>query len=156
MPLSIENNIREPWSRITDTRILRPGDELRLVGSVATAVVALLDSHDPSAADPSIAQILGLTSPSLPEHHHILMQLEGQTEVLSSGLYVATGEAEELVFRHITHLQAVDPTYGPRLRTMHRALGTSMHGLYFISDQEQLSATPEAQPYLDSQGGLLR
>jgi hypothetical protein len=49
MPLRVRDNEREPWSRITDTRIIRPRDELKLVGMGLVAIIGVLDAHDPSA-----------------------------------------------------------------------------------------------------------
>lgn len=121
------------------------------------AMLAVLDSHDPGAdARAYVAEMMGLTGQRpLGHHHHVLVQLEDSSEVLSTGLYVGRGGPEDLFFAHMTHLQEAEGDYGDRLRRLHIAIGGGIHGLYFMSDKEQLSVLPGALPYLNVQGGLL-
>lgn len=156
MPIYTPNNSRERNSRITDTRILRPGDLLQLYGRKFMAFIAVLDSHDPSA-DPlaSLRPAFGM-HPALPNHHHVLVQQEDEEEVLSTGLYVGTGRAEDLLFGHVTPAQKADETYAPRLARLGGLMQAGIDGLFYVSDHEHLSATPQGQTYVDSNGDLLR
>jgi hypothetical protein len=158
MSLITPENLREPWSRITDTGILHPRDELRLVGVGFTAIIGVLDSHDPSATTPfSWGELLGIESPPLSDHHHILVQVEGQPDILSAGLFVGVGEPEDLLMDHVTRQQSGDEDYCTRIVQLYELMTSDdNHGLYYISDQEPLSATPAGQVYLDTSGGLLR
>ena len=156
--LTVADNVREPWSRITDTSILRPRDALKLIGRHCIVLIGVLDSHNPSAeTPPTLGQVLGLQQPPLPNHHHILVQLQGATEVLSSGLYVGQGDPQDLIFAHITSAQKRDDEFRSRLGTMTDIMRSSDNcGLYYVSGHESLSALPEAQRYIDENGGLLR
>jgi hypothetical protein len=159
MALSVPDNLREPWSRITDSRILRPRDELRLVGVGFVAIIGVLDSHDPSShlrhMDPAFADLLNAVVPPLPEHHHILVQIEGQEDVTATGMRVGEGTAAELILGHVTRGQRSDPDYNQRVRLLRTMLQAGDdHGLYYASDQEQLSSTPRGQLYVAPNGGL--
>lgn len=150
-----EDNRREPWSRITDSRLLRPGDELRLVGPSLMARVAILDAHDPSARTSlTWGQVLGLEAPPLARHHHILLQVEGQPDVISTGMFVGTGEPEELIFPHRRLLIDDEPIVAERERLLEEVLPGS-HGLYYVSDREQVSATPGGQALVTLAGKLI-
>lgn len=156
MSLIGRDNERKPWSRITDTRIIRPRDELRLVGTGFIAILGVLDSHDPSAqSPPTLAELIGLQRSPLPDHHHVLVQIEGQSDVMPTGLYVGTGEPDRLLFPHISRRFLNDDEHGERLMRLHEGLRSGNHGLYFMSEQEQLSSTPAGQIYVNGQGGLL-
>lgn len=122
------------------------------------AVIGVLDAHDPRAVlGLSVEQSLGSESPPPPGHHHILVQLEGRAEILSTGLLVGVGEPQDLLAAHTTYSQSQDEAYRTRLRQLHSIIELgSNHGLYYVSDQEPLSATPEGQVYLNAEGGLLR
>lgn len=163
MGLRVPENQRTPWSRITDTSILKKGDLLTLFGVECDIRIAVLDSHDPrSAAEerlqelmPDILQHAGVQSLPLPNHHHVLVQFK-DASVVSTGLYVGKGSPDELFFAHITRLQIPDPEYNRRLRDADMILHSGNHGLYYVSDQEDISQTPQGTIYLDEHGGLLR
>ncbi|HVU59885.1 MAG TPA: hypothetical protein VHC98_03555 [Candidatus Saccharimonadales bacterium] len=160
MSLIIPNNERMPWSRITNTSILQKGDLLKLIGIAFQANIAVLDSHNPRGEllrhMPAILQEAGVASSYLPDHHHVLVQFEGDESVLSTGLYVGQGEPDQLLFPHITHIQANNAEYGRRLQMLDAALHSGNLGLYYMSDQEQISSSPAGMVYLDEQGGLYR
>lgn len=156
MSLYVPENLREPGSRITNTEVLQPGDELQFIGSLGTiAMIGVLDAHDPSSQYPFLRTLFG-PDLVLSNHHHVLAKLEGEDEVVSTGLYVGTGAPEDLFFAHVSRRQHDDLQFQIKLDRLHyTVLQKGNHGLYYVSSEERLSALPEAQPYLNEQGGLL-
>ena len=150
MTIHTPDNSRERGSRITNTAILEPGDMLELWGTAFLARIAILDSHDPTVLIPRELQ----TSSTLPNHHHTLMQLEDEEGVLSSGLYVRRGSASDLYFSHLTPAQQVNEAYREKLRRINTLVSRGLEGLFYLSDQEQLTATPQGRQYLDDEGKL--
>jgi hypothetical protein len=157
MALSVSRNERAPWSKITNTEILRPGDELRLLGVGFMATLGVLDAHNPRAEQGrrTLGQLLGIARPQLPNHHHVLVQIKGSPEVLATGLWVGVGDPDELLFGHVSRRHFDDEAYGTRLTRLHTVLHSGNHGLYYVSDQERLSATPEGQTYVNPDGSLI-
>jgi hypothetical protein len=156
MSLIVPENTRQPWSEITNTEILRPKDELRVVGIGFTAMIGVLDSHDPSNGDTAIAmQALGLGDRVLPDHHHILFQFEGSDEIIPTGLFVGQGAATDLLFPHVRY-SIDDDAARMRLRRVAETVRDGALGIYFMSDNEQLSAMPQGQLHLLPDGSLLR
>ena len=162
MELSVEQNQRVEWSRITDASILKRGDLLRLLGPTFQADIAVLDTHDPSAdlkgVLPADEIEAGLARGDiLPNHHHVLVKFPGSDDVVSTGMYVREGESDTLFFPHVTNrYQAHDAQFNRRLAELQPFLGSRTLGLFFISDDEQISRLPKAQPYVDDDGGLRR
>jgi hypothetical protein len=141
-------NTRQEWSMITDPGILRPGDELQIVGIDYMATAAVLDSHNPCAElEPTPEQLLGLQKPFIDDHHHILVQFEGENVVMPLGLWGRAGDPDGLLFRHISRRFFDDQVHDARQRIFYNKLGSGLVGLYFMSDDERLSSTPQGRLY---------
>ncbi|HSW99262.1 MAG TPA: hypothetical protein VLF71_05510 [Candidatus Saccharimonadales bacterium] len=154
MSLIVGENLREPWSPITDSRILRPRDELKLVGATGfVATVAILDSHNPLATLGPDFRENGKAP--LAEHHHMLMQVDGGEELWPAGMYVGEGPPEELIFLHRPQRLFNDAVHEQRLWRLDVLLALGNHGLYYASGNERLSATPLGRVHVNAQGGLL-
>jgi hypothetical protein len=173
MNLSPAPNQRVEWSPITDTSILRTGDWLTLLGANYQIEVAVLDSHNPRAEAvrqmeaqlPELLRAAGVIvnvdqvlEGTLGDHHHVLVKFPGSERVLSTGLYVGQGSPNQLFFSHVTvRYQANDPEYLRQLEELESFLGSStLLGLFYRSDQEQISSTPAGQAYVRDDGGLIR
>lgn len=79
------------------------------------------------------------------------------TTLYLRGMYVREGESDTLFFPHVTNrYQAHDAQFNRRLAELQPFLGSRTLGLFFISDDEQISRLPKAQPYVDDDGGLRR
>jgi hypothetical protein len=152
--LIVPGNARQPWSQITNTEILQPKDELRIVGVGFVAIVGVLDSHDLKATTyGQTVAAFGMGERVLGNHHHVLLQFEGSDEVLSTGLHVGQGDVQSLLFPH-ARVDLDGEEYRQRLRTAVRNTREGALGLYYISGNEQLSATPQGQAFLAPDGRL--
>jgi hypothetical protein len=154
MSLVVPENTRQPWSEITNTEILQPKDELRIVGIGFTAIIGVLDSHDlRTTAGGQAALASGMGRHVLGNHHHVLFQFEGSDEVLSTGLHVGEGQIQDLLFTH-ARIDLDGEEYRQNLRRAVRNTREGALGLYYISGNEQLSATPQGQAFLAPDGAL--
>jgi hypothetical protein len=156
MSLIIPENTREPWSKVTRTELLRPHDELKIIGLGFIATVGVLDSHDPSIGDTAdVLRAFGLGDRLIPDHHHVLLQFEGSDEVAQIGLLVGQGEVEDMIFPHVRY-NVDDDAAEQRLVQIADTVRAGTHGMYFMSGNEQLSATPQGQAFVQPDGTLLK